>query len=258
MSGLLYYLSGARAKPTDAELIEVGLAGQVVGGLCPTEIFLDNTRGIVFTIKGRYSTDLKIGFYHDEQVWTNIPEKNGNQGRLWVGYYKNNKPKPKDFLRKDYIKGTEIILGDGNSWEIPIAISFENNLCTLPKSIVQYREDSEPEYVVIGKFLDLKIIADKMAELFGLFDNGKRDELRDFYKYFKNQMPVCAKILSYNYNVSLIEISVLGLFTTDNTLAIMREVVDGTFIDEQEKQIRQEYENSEKKKLEDLTDGKKD
>lgn len=257
MSGLLYYISGLRAKPTDAELKDVGLDGQKVGGICPTEIFLDNTQGIVFSIKGRYSGDLKIGFYHDEQTWTNIPNADGKKGKLWIGYYKNDKPKPKDFLRKDYIKGTEIELGDENKWEIPIAISFENNLCSLPKSIVQYRADSEPEFVVIGKFLELKNIADEMAELFNLYDNGKLKEKQEFYKYFKNQIPVCAKIISYNYNLSLFEISVLGLFTTDNTLKIMKEVIDGTYIEEQEMQIRLEEENKEKKKLEDLTDGKK-
>lgn len=257
MSGLLYYISGIQAKPNDQVLKDNGLDGQVVGGFVATDIFLDGTKGTVFVLKGKYTDDIKIGFYYDEQTWTNIPKADGSKSNLWIGYDKNNKPKPKDFLRRDRIKGTEILLGDGNLWEIPIAISFENNVCNLPKSIVQYREDSEPEFVVIGKFLELKTIADKMAELFGLVDNGKQLELSEFYKYYKNQVPVCRKILSCNYNIGFMEISVLGLLTTDNTVFIMKEIIDGTFIEMQEAQIKKEIENEQKKKSEDMTDGQK-
>ena len=102
MSGLLYYISGVRSAPSTADLKECGLEGCIVGGFVKTEIFIDGTAGCVFAINGKYEGDLKIGFYSDEQVWKNIPKEDGAPSRLWIGYDINNKPKPKDFLKKDF------------------------------------------------------------------------------------------------------------------------------------------------------------
>lgn len=229
MSGLLYYISGLRAKPTDAELKDVGLDGQKVGGICPTEIFLDNTQGIVFSIKGRYSGDLKIGFYHDEQTWTNIPNADGKKGKLWIGYYKNDKPKPKDFLRKDYIEGYFLELADRNEWIIPIARRFQQG-CLLPKGIGMLVADRIDEFV-IQKYIPLQKIAEQLYVHFGLDSDEEFKKDDDFLCDNKSFFKVCVDVLSTNYNLDFREITILKLFTTDNTIELLKLVVDMPYID---------------------------
>lgn len=229
MSGLLYYIEGVKSSPLEKDLNECGLDGQKVMGFGFTEIFLDGTKGSIFTLKGKCSDDIKIGFYHDEQTWTNIPKYDGTKGRLWIGYYKDNKPTPKNFLRKDYIDGYYLELGDGKEWIIPIARRFQKG-CLLPKGTMMLVADRLDEFV-IEKYLPLQKIAEQLFVHFGLDEDKefRKDDgfLCDNISFYKT----CSEVLATNYNLDYREIGVLKLFTTENTIDILKLVVDMPYID---------------------------
>ena len=222
MSGLLYYIKGAIVKPKDEELKACGLGGQVVAGFCQTEIFLDGSKGVIFTLKGKFEGDVRIGFYNEEQHWVEIPGSN-----LYIGFDLKNKPKPKDFLKKDFISGHNVMLGDDQEWVIPLARKFHEG-CVLPKTMLQLREEDEPTAVVVSKFLSLQVIANKLATYLGLDDEKEIDQ--DLFASDKKFFNLCVKILNYNYNLDFREVSVLTLFNTDNTIRIIEAVVDVPYI----------------------------
>lgn len=224
MSGLLYYIDGVKSAPLENDLKECGLYGQKVGPYCHTEIFLNGTKGTVFGIKGKCSDDIKVGFYHDEQVWENIPKADGKESRLWIGYYRDNKPKPKDFLRKDYIDGYYLELADGNQWVIPVARRFQQG-CLLPKGMKMVVAGRVDEFV-IEKYMPLQRIAEQLFVHFGL------DEEKEFHKEDgflcddASFFTTCVEVLSTNYNLDFRDVSILKLFTTDNTIDILKLVID--------------------------------
>lgn len=229
MSGLLYYIDGVKSAPLENDLKECGLYGQKVGSYCHTEIFLNGTKGTVFGIKGKCSDDIKVGFYHEEQEWINIPKQDGSQGRLWIGYYKNNKPKPENFLKKDYLDGYFLELADGNKWVVPVARRYQEG-CLLPKGTMMLVAGRIDEFV-IEKYLPLQKIAEQLFVYFGLdYDKEfQKDDgfLCDDVSFFNT----CVSVLSTNYNLDFRDISVLKLFTTDNTVEILKIVVDMPYID---------------------------
>lgn len=230
MSGLLYYIEGVRSAPLENDLKECGLLNQQVMGFCHTEIFLNKTRGSVFTLKGKCSENIKVGFYYDEQVWQNMPKDDGTPSRLWIGYYKNDKPKPCHFLKNDFIPGHELELADGNNWIIPIARKLQEG-CVLPKSTVMFVANRIDEFV-LDKYIPLQKIAEQVYILFNLdFDEEfKKDDefIKDDVSFFNT----CVEVLKTNYNIDFREISVLRLFTNVNTIKILKLLVDMPYIDE--------------------------
>jgi len=241
MAGLIYYISGIQAKPNDQVLKDNGLDGQVVGGFVATDIFLDGTKGTVFVLKGKYTDDVKIGFYYDEQTWTNIPKADGTKSNLWIGYDKNNKPKPKDFQKKDYIDGYYLELADNNKWIVPIARRYQQG-CLLPKGTMMLMPDRLDEFV-IEKYLKLQKIAEQLFVHFGLDDEKEFVKEDDFLSDNVSFYKTCAEVLNVNYNLDYREIGVLKLFTTDNTVEILRLVVDMPYIEKLIKNL-----NSDEKK----------
>jgi len=229
MSGFLYYLSGIKANPSQADLVACGLGKERLGGTCQTEIFLDGTRGTIFTIKGRCSQNIKIGFYSEDQVWTNIPNDQGEASNFWIGYYREFRPTPKDLEKKEMINGNEIELGDGNNWNIPVARNFHEG-CLLPKGTSMLVKGKLSSYV-LEKYFRLQKIAEQLFVHFGLDLNNEFKKDDDFLKDDTDFFITCADVLGVNYNIDFREISILRLFTTTNTVAILKNVVDMQYVE---------------------------
>ena len=228
--GLLYYISGVRSSPLANDLKECGLDGQIVGGFVHTEIFLDGTQGAVFCLKGKCSGNEKIGFYVDEQKWTNIPNEDGKTSRLWIGYDINNKPIPKDFLKEDALEGHYLKLGDDNEWLIPIARRF-NQGCLLPKStsmLVRGRVD----VCIVDKYIEIQKIAEQAFLMLNLDYEKTIEKLDGVIDTDANFFESCVKVLSTNYNVDYRDVSILKLFNTDSTIEVLKMFVDWPYIEE--------------------------
>lgn len=229
MSGFLYYLSGIKANPSQADLVACGLGKERLGGTCQTEIFLDGTRGTIFTIKGRCSQNIKIGFYSESQVWTNIPNDQGEATNFWIGYYREFRPTPKDLEKKEIVPGYELELGDGNLWTIPVARRFMEG-CLLPKAesmLVQ----GVVSYTLLGKYLALQKIAEQLFVHYHLDINQEIKKEENFLTTDADFFNACCLVLSTNYNIDYREVSILHLLTTDNKVALLQSVIDMQYIE---------------------------
>ena len=158
MSGLLYCIKGLKNKPSPEDLKACGLEGESVSTHRPTEIFIDGGCAVVFTLKGKFDKEPALGFWNDKQEWVHKPNTN-----LYVGWNIDDKPKPEAFLKKDYLEGHKVILGDENEWTIPIARKFQVG-CILPKTMMMIR-DGELEEVVVSKYIKLQKIGDGLKNL---------------------------------------------------------------------------------------------
>lgn len=243
MSGLIYYIRGTTVKPSANDLLECGLLGEVINLGTPCMKFVDGSNGYMFTLHGRASNDFNINFNNEIQNWTDIPGT-----KLSIGYYLNNPPKPSDFLRKDYLDGHKVLLGDGNEWVVPLARRLSEG-CILPKEWSMFRE-GEIVNNIIEKYAEIQKIAEKIAVICGCIDDKEKD--LDFINTDSKLFMVCANILKVNYNIGFREISILKLFNSKNTIEIPRAVVDMPYIDACLKELES---NEEKKKSLGMTGG---
>lgn len=87
-------------------------------------------------------TPATVGWYPDKQTWVALDDPNG----IHVGFYFDNKPKPKDLKRPRMFDGEMITLGDGNDWQIPIIHmpndKFWHSASTLPQAMYRVKKDN--------------------------------------------------------------------------------------------------------------------
>lgn len=224
MSGMLYYYRGIVGKPSDENLKSCGLSGQAVKTVRGVEDFADHSQGSIFTINGKCDNDLEVGFYPDRQEWMDIPDT-----KLSIGYDTKNRPVPNDFLKKDYIDGHKVKLGDEHEWTIPLARKFQEG-CVLPKTHMMIKAGELVE-VPVKKYVKLGDLADKLQgllpALFGKESKGDLSFISTDLKIFN----VCVEILQTNYNLDFREISILQLLNSDNRIKILTSVVDAQSIE---------------------------
>lgn len=223
MSGFLYYIRGTQQKPTAELLEQFGLGGEIVGSFVPCYKFIDGSNGVIFTINGRFKGEMKkIGFYNETQDWTDFPI---GANVLSIGVNLDDPVLPNDLLRKDYLSGHKLILGDGREWIIPLARRLPEG-CILPKEWLMIRE-GELTNTTLSKYLELQNIAEKIAVHCGLVEGEK--DLEIFSSDAKLYM-LCVSILKVNYSLSFREISVLKLIDSNNAIAIPQAIVDMPYI----------------------------
>ena len=142
----------------------------------------------------------------DEQVWRKI--KNYH-----IGYWKDSPPTEESLRRPIRLAGRSLQLG-GEDWQVPVAISFEDYqgevISTYQLSqYVDCDEDGEP---VLGD------VEERFAPLMEQVLPWVQAE-----EFTLNQLwKVAANVLSYNYRVSVPELAMLKLLTTD----VARNVLD--------------------------------
>lgn len=220
MSGLLYYFRGIVGKPTQEDLSSCGLSGCNPKTVRGVEAFSDHSHGSIFTIEGKTDDKFDIGFYPSKQEWLDIPNT-----KLSIGFDKENKPTPYDFLKEEYLGGHKVKLGDGNEWEIPLARKFQAG-CVLPKRMFMI-EAGKMQKVVVSKYLELQKIGEKLE---GLIPQALRKNKEDYdLSFIDNDEKIfnlCVEILRFNYNLDFREICILGLLETSNMVETLRAVVD--------------------------------
>lgn len=245
--GFIYYIPRVKGRPAETDMALAGMAGLSVGMCTTTQVGCDGIGGVVFTVTEKSNGNENTIHNLSLQSWTKIPDL-----ELWVGYNLYDKPKPKDFLRKDYLNGDKLNLGDDNEWIIPMARKFEEG-CILPKAISMMRE-GEITQVLISKYLPLQKIAEKLKCFYPWeMEEAERNKVWEEMSDWKSIFKICLEIIRFNYNISNYEASILGIFTDKNAINILQSVVDlKTYIEYAEKEV--------KKKLEapDMNSGQKD
>ena len=136
----------------------------------------------------------------------------------WVGVRLDLKPET--LARDETFGGYPVTLGDGNSWVVPVANPFVSTCC-LPRS--EYLVRGEWVEDVQDRFRDLSERAAGFAsELRSAFLDGKTT----FAISDGDLRALVADVLALNYNVTLEELSVMRVFSSETNWPAIRAFLD--------------------------------
>lgn len=175
----------------------------------------DGGAGIVFASGIYHDRSNRIGVYHDQQTWQQIPG-----GKIWIGWYRDEMPHPADLLRAKPIPGRDVVLGDGNPWTVPVAVAFVDGTDGL-----MHRQVTLPQRMTVGEDGEWTV-GDVVAKYAALYDVAKSWWDRDEGVTIATATDWCCTALATNYKLSATEASVLGLFDTDTYKQILDVVID--------------------------------
>lgn len=235
MSGFLYFIETNAKSITNEILTEHGLScfhdrlSEFRECNCPLG------KGIVFSVIGK-NYNLNVGYYHDKQVWETF--EHNDELSFSVGY--EFKPRPEDLIKQDYIDGHSVKLGDDEEWIIPLAKKLPVGENVLPKKIKEIRQGKVVE-VPIERYFELSRLADNVWD-----DFANQKNIFSWDSNIDLVYKECRGLISYNYDLEWFEISLLGLITRDNSLAILWSLVDyysvNSFFDDEKKKENLETE----------------
>lgn len=161
----------------------------------------------------------RYGYYPDLQTWHQIPNS-----EIWIGYLNAAMPNEQCLRRSKMIPGQSVKLLNGESWQIPIARSWNEKgefTVELPRLVgmnhagqIVATNEVVPEYRQLYE-LACKIY-DTMSE--SLDDNGDGELTINFED--------CFKIFETNYLMSAIEVTVLKLISTENSWELAQAIID--------------------------------
>lgn len=219
MRKLLYYLPGQRsvdeAVCRGAGLIHsatgCGFATRYVGRDGP-----DGKEGALFVLRFPGETlgaafAERIKYMRTEQTWTPCLD-----GRVWMGYWNDEKPGPEDLARAGQRPGHMVRLSDGAEWCVPIIFPHAGG-SVLPQSIAL---DASGELVAedLPEYAELRAGAD---EVFEYYFRGSDEGLP-----YLTALRTVGLAMSLNYYAGPWECSALRLFTTDNVMMGCRAIID--------------------------------
>lgn len=155
----------------------------------------DGGRGAIVCVSGSRESS-RIGYYRERQVWTEIPNDEGDGISHWVGWDKDAKPKPEDLERPFQVGGWPIQLGDGNRWVIP---AVHAQASTLPRAARLVK--GTMQFVHLDGYEAIVSETDQiLSRIAGIAEGTVRaqDLLADCVSY-------AAHVLAVNYRVRLAE-----------------------------------------------------
>lgn len=214
MSSFLYFVPANSQQPPES----IGYAfkdhvqTREVAGAGPS-----GQAGMLFADDGVKSQHL--GYYPNKQSWRRIPGED-----TWLGWYPENPPKEASLRKSEMLNGYQIELGNGESWTIPVARTWneKGNYITVLPCVVDVDENGRviKSDKVVSAYQDLwKTASD-------IFDGIKSALESDGEADLKLDYESCFKVISTNYRVSNIEIAALELINTKNTWLVAHAVVD--------------------------------
>lgn len=214
MAGFLYFRSGEQTSPTLDTLTKWGLgyafeAGpdcRVVMGATPS-----GAAGSIFADPARQSRSVKLDMAG--QTWRKLPSVVGRPD-LYLGYWSDSPPQPRDLARPAMLRGVPMTLGDGNEWQIPIVRRWDGQAyeSVLP-AYVDFDENGLPiRGNPVAKYARLWEVTTPVADA----HLGGDVELTD-----KQVIDGAVALLQANYVVDLPELATLQVLVDDDQLALI-------------------------------------
>ena len=191
------------------------------------------------TIVAASSDAAQVGYFPDRQTWQRISEKL-LAGGVWVGFDRNNPPRPEELVRKQPLGGHWVELADQRQWLIPAARSWMEQegqlrwLSTLPTASLLDAEGNWTEGGVVARYQRLWATAERWWDVrAGLAiaepdsdteetpEGGRRREFS-----FAELNDAATLALATNYRIEKIEAAVLGLLSTTSIVAVLDALID--------------------------------
>ncbi|KPK72129.1 MAG: hypothetical protein AMJ84_04845 [Acidithiobacillales bacterium SM23_46] len=155
----------------------------------------------------------------EKQRWLECDE-----GKWWVGVYKEHSPEPGDLQRFDAVRGIRLELGDGHFWIIPQARIDAHSLeGSLPQSVSVDRSGNRI-LCAMSAHENFNALASRLApyyvaQMAGLAYDGPQPGRDDHFE-------LAVRALESHYLVDRYVIAVLGLLTTEREMRIGQAACD--------------------------------
>ena len=208
---MLYYIPGFKKLKIEVqELIDLGLEHVIDGNFLSPSIQVvtcgpDGGNGSVISFCD-YPKPVK--YIQNEQHWEKTCKS------WWVGWYNDGPPKPDMLARKEGCgRGLVVKLSDNNDWFIPVARLYNGE--TPFACNIKWDGNKWVKGEILNKYKDF---FDK-ACLF--FEKAISDKIE-----FEIDTSLVVDALRLNYKISEEEISILGLFNTENIDRMLGVIVD--------------------------------
>lgn len=185
------------------QLVDRGPDGDKAGG------------GFVLPLIG----DAAPAFHPDRQTWRRF-EGDAAGSEAWFGWNTKDGPVgPDDLARGDMIAGHEVRLGDGQMWEIPVAV-LKDGTSPLPRSLRRVR-DGQGRMVgipgdVLPRYADLWAMA---GQVYDAMRGTSAVNVIDTWD-------MACRTLAHNYRVCPALIETLGLFDTNIQREVCKTLID--------------------------------
>lgn len=180
--------------------------------------------GVLITPLVNGQPPLRLGFFPDFQTWHEKPAGCD----AWVGIDKEYPPTPGDLQIGQLLRGSDVQLGDGNLWRVPIVRTpfsrDQMGRSSLPRDFV-YDADG----IATGV---RQASSDHLWELSGqVWDHSTN---REKFPTIDLQvlLEVCIEALALNYRFGKAEQQVLRLINSTNWEAISDALLDVALVDE--------------------------
>lgn len=253
---LIYFLVDGPQMPTLDTIKKYGLDHiRLTGGVQPRQCLSgpSGLSGVLVAAGDVPSSALR--FSPDDQQWAFAPDAFCGPSpdlcslRRWAVCYSKSSgsPGPSELAREKQLDSRPVTLADGHEWLVPIARQWfeaaENDpplawQHTLPRAM---RLDSQGQWSpgdVLPKYRQLwdKAIAYETALYSAIeeFNGGNANAAVNF-----DSASLACLALGFNYHLSPVEISLLGLFDTDSVQAVIDTVTDAATLNRITRQIRE-------------------
>lgn len=164
----------------------------------------DGKNGLLISIDNKGMPSPR--YLKEEQEWTNF-------AHYYIGMEKKFQYKPEHFVRPRVFSGNDVVLGDGNTWTVPI-VGPAASLCTITKEF-RFGPDEVISLEVAQKF---KPIFDASRKFYDYCWIGGKIQVGEIFRF-------CSDVLSINYFIGPSECSMLSLFNTDIWTALTEAAV---------------------------------
>jgi hypothetical protein len=211
----LYFVEGWSGRSAPAELqyaFDKSVASREIVGAGPS--------GAAGMLLGR--SDEGLAYHPDKQTWQKIPGS-----KCWVGMNTDDRPLPDSLARtRRFIKGHFVELGDGNSWQVPIARSIDvesqtlRYIDTLPMSVIMDESGQWVPGEIVPHFRRLWEIASWFFDRLTESNDGQLgiDPQIAFHR--------ATEVLGHNYFVGPVELSMLGVWHSGGYASVLEALVD--------------------------------
>ena len=158
----------------------------------------------------------QLYFKPEEQMW----QQSLNE-KYYIGIINNEKPTEETLRRKKQLAGHEVELGDGGKYLITVARIITGG-SALPQSLI-LGKNGEVLTEALPQYAQFSAKVEKLWEDFQIENKWKEGEIKISVK---ERMIFAAEALTWNYHISLDEINLLKLITTENLGEIMAAIID--------------------------------
>lgn len=234
MPGFLYFVPGVNSVSSIAQLAEWGIAHAFdnPGRKTPQpSAGPDNLSGLLLSDPRRVDPG-RASYAPTRQIWRKHAKG------YYVGMEKGVPITPADLRRPSPIAGVDLQLGDGNSWQVPVARAWTAHEDQLRYRIlleqgIDYLDGQVVYRSVVKRHAELWAIATAWYHHLAGPDDVEMDPEEERELLFGSdslsdvQLYGCAaRVLGANYAIGLLEAIMLGLFTSSNWQLILNALID--------------------------------